>query len=258
MEEILYSKITNPTYENFIAICPYCDFKNIFNRVTDLKDTDPIGFKTVKCLSEKCEKSFNINGDLVSPAYQMLIFDCYDLLKEKKYSYCILNLAQAFEVFFSLYLRIKLIYKPFAIQRGKTRVNEINELNKILNFLYDAIKKYPYLKIRNIFINTVLSNQSNNSLEESNTFIENIMNLTTEPKKYLIKNISDKKLKSLLIKLKNSKIHELRNKVVHKDAYRPTLEEVEKAINKTREIVLGLSARLDAKYDDINWYLSRV
>lgn len=137
-------------------------------------------------------------------------------------------------------------------------MNEINELNKILNFLYDAIKNYPYLKIRNIFINTVLSNQSNNSLEESNTFIENIKNLTTEPKKDLIKNISDKKLKSLLIELKNSKIHELRNKVVHKDAYRPTLEEVEKAINKTREIVLGLSARLDAKYDDINWYLSRV
>lgn len=258
MEEILYSKITNPTYENFIAICPYCDFKNIFNRVTDLKDTNPIDFRTVKCLSENCEKSFNINGDLVSPAHQMLIFDCYDLLKEKKYSYCILNLAQAFEVFFSLYLRIKLIYKPFAIQRGKTKVNEINELNKIIKFLYDAIKDYPYLKIRNIFINTVLSNQSNNSLEASNTFIENIKNLTTEPKNNLIENITDKKLKPLLIKLKNSKIHELRNKVVHKYAYRPTLEEVEKTINETREIVLGLSARLDAKYDDINWYLSRV
>src|SRR3989304_5727251 len=213
MEEILYSKKTNPTYENFIAICPYCDFKNIFNRATDLKDSNPIGFKTVKCLSEKCEKSFNINGDLVSPAYQMLIFDCYDLLKEKKYSYCILNLAQAFEVFFSLYLRIKLIYKPFAIQRGKTRGNELNEI---------------------------------------------IKNLTTEPENNLIENISDKKLEPLLIKLKNSKIHELRNEVVHKYAYRPTLEEVEKAINETREIVLGLSARLDAKYDDINWYLSRV
>ncbi len=255
MEEILYSKKTNPTYENFIAICPYCDFKNIFNRATDLKDTNPIGFKTVKCLSEKCGKSFNINGDLVSPAYQMLIFDCYDLLKEKKYSYCILNLAQAFEVFFSLYLRIKLIYKPLAIQRGKTRVNELNE---IIKFLYEAIKKYPYLKIRNIFINTVLSNQSNNSLEGSKTFIENIKNLTTEPENNLIENISDKKLEPLLIKLKNSKIHELRNEVVHKYAYRPTLEEVEKAINETREIVLGLSARLDAKYDDINWYLSRV
>lgn len=255
MEEILYSKITNPTYENFIAICPYCNFKNIFNRVTDLKDTNPIDFRTVKCLSEKCEKSFNINGDLVSPAHQMLIFDCYDLLKEKKYSYCILNLAQAFEVFFSLYLRIKLIYKPFAIQREETRLNELNE---ILNSLYDAIKNYPYLKIRNIFINAVLSNQSNNSLEESKTFIENITNLTTEPKNDLIGNVSDKLLKPLLIKLKNYKIHELRNKVVHKDAYRPTLEEVEKAINETREIVLGLSARLDAKYDDINWYLSRV
>jgi len=257
MEEILYSKIINPTYENFIANCPYCDFINIFNRATDLKDTNPIDFKTVKCLSEKCEKSFNINGDLVSPSYQMLIFDCYDLLKEKKYSYCILNLAQAFEVFFSLYLRIKLIYKPFAIQEQREETS-LNELNEILNFLYDAIKNYPYLKIRNVFINTVLSNKSSNSLKESKTFIENINKLTTAPKNNLIENISDKILKPLLIKLKNSKIHELRNKVVHKDAYRPTLEEVEKAINETREIVLCLSAILDAKYDDINWYSSRV
>ena len=83
MENIPYAIETESSYENFIAICPHCKHKNVFNRIDDLKDTNPIDFKRVNCLSEACGKLFNINGDLVSQAYKMLIFDCYALKKEK-------------------------------------------------------------------------------------------------------------------------------------------------------------------------------
>ncbi len=68
----------------------------------------------VYCSDTRCSKPFHISGDLVSAAYEMLIFDCYDLKEEKKYGYCIRNLAQAWESFFSLYLRVSLLYRPFA------------------------------------------------------------------------------------------------------------------------------------------------
>jgi hypothetical protein len=114
MTEIPYATEKECTYENFIARCPLCGFRNIFNRVTDLQDTEPIRFREVVCLNDRCKQKFNINGDLVSPAFRMLVFDCYPLKEEKKYSYCILNLAQAYEVFFSLYLRVELLFRPFS------------------------------------------------------------------------------------------------------------------------------------------------
>jgi hypothetical protein len=44
-----YSKKISSNYENFIAVCPICEVENTYNRVTDLKTTKPISFKTVKC-----------------------------------------------------------------------------------------------------------------------------------------------------------------------------------------------------------------
>ena len=114
MPDIPYATEMKPSYENFVAVCPICDFRNIFSRVSDLKEREPIAFKQVAC--EDCGKPFNINNDSINAAYEMLVYDCYDLMEEKHYSYCILNLAQAYEVFFSHYLRVELLYKPFSLR----------------------------------------------------------------------------------------------------------------------------------------------
>jgi len=66
------------------------------------------------CLSPLCGKSFNINSDLVNSAHEMLVLDCHELLRQKHYMNCIMTLAQAYEVFFSLFLRVDLLYKPLA------------------------------------------------------------------------------------------------------------------------------------------------
>jgi transcription elongation factor Elf1 len=72
--------ITN--YENFIAFCPDCNNKNIYNRVTDLKTLEPIAFKEVTCF--KCGISYGINCDRVSKKYMHLYLDYFELKKEKK------------------------------------------------------------------------------------------------------------------------------------------------------------------------------
>jgi hypothetical protein len=49
--------------------------------------------------------------------------------------------------------------------------------------------------------------------------------------------------------------NELRNQVVHKNAYRPSREEVEAATEETRGILFPLARYLSIDYDDIHWYI---
>jgi hypothetical protein len=98
-----YARSHRASYENFTAECPWCGQESIFNRATDLEDLRPIAFRTVSCLNLRCGELFNINGDSVNSRHEMLIFDCHDLLEQKHYMNCILILAQAHEVFFSLF-----------------------------------------------------------------------------------------------------------------------------------------------------------
>ncbi len=255
----LYVTKKKMNYENFVAWCPYCDFKNIFNRVTDLRTTEPIAFMKVKCLNDSCGKKFNINGDLVSPAFQMLVIDCYDLKKEKRYSYCILNLAQAFEVFFSLYLRVELLYKPFCINRKRREVEVcLNRMNELEKLLYKKIKSYTFSRLRNIFINRVLCNESIDSLNYSEPIINKLDLFKDVPSDEKIESVQNTRLSKLLIDLKNTKIGELRNHVVHKSAYRPSVEEVDKSIEETRSILFSLANCLGIKTDDINWYMKEL
>jgi len=44
---------------------------------------------------------------------------------------------------------------------------------------------------------------------------------------------------------------------VHKQAYRPTREETEAALEEARSVLFPLTSRLGL-YDDINWYLKRL
>jgi hypothetical protein len=251
MAEIPYATEKDSTYENFTARCPLCGFRNIFNRGSDLKETDPIGFREVVCLNDQCKQKFNINGDLVSSAFRMLVFDCYPLKEEKKYSYCILNLAQAHEVFFSLYLRVEFLFRPFSRDLDQ----DLNELNILSLKLYEKIKTYTYAPLRNIFVNSVLLTRKLSSLDEVLQFINDLEKLAKPPSDVDIANLPDPRLSQLLQMLKQSNINELRNRVVHKNAYRPSLDEVEAAIEETRSILFPLARYLDIDYDDINWYI---
>lgn len=258
MNDIRYATEMSTSYENFYSRCPWCKHENVFNRVSDLEDVEPIAYKEVRC--QKCEKPFAINNDSVNSAHEMLIFDCYRLKQEKRYIYCILNLAQAFEVFFSLYLRVHFLYRPFAQGEQKNPdIDSLDRLNDLASMLYETTKGYTFARLRNVFLNCVLKNQNVASLDEAEPIINSLPKLTRVPSDQSIKACvnQEQNLAALLKSVKDSKIRELRNKVVHQRAYRPTLAEVNAALEETRSIIFPLSRLLKVEGDDIDWYRRR-
>ena len=77
MDHIPEGKDMKKTYENFTAGCPWCCHQNIFNRASDLKDFAPIDHRDVICFD--CSKPFYLAGDVIDPAYEMMIFDCAEI-----------------------------------------------------------------------------------------------------------------------------------------------------------------------------------
>lgn len=250
MNEIPYAEKKRTSYENFAAQCPWCGKESNFNRATDLKDLSPIDFRTVLCLSPSCRKLFNINGDSVNSAHEMLVFDCYELLQLKHYMNCILTLAQAYEVFFSLFLQAELLYKPFAADPDK----DINQLNRIAEQLAEKVADHAFGGMRALFLRQFVSAASPKSLVEAEAAIEALEDRPNEPADAELESLPDERLVVLLKAVKRTTLHRLRNQVVHKRAYRPTRDEAEAALQETRSVLFPLSQRLRL-YDDINWYM---
>jgi len=256
MSQIPQGKDMKATYENFFARCPGCGRENIFNRASDLKQSDAIDYLEVSCLFADCARPFYLNGDLINSAYEMIIWDCYELLERKHYAYCILNLAQAFEVFFSQYLRVELLYKPFASDPD----DDIERLNDLIKLLYDRTKECSFERMRNLFFWIVLQPRHPGSLHEAETTINAFPNKPSCPSDEDVTNASisaDKRIRELLLHLKSCEIPALRNQVVHQRAYRPTLHEVNNALKEAREILFVLPRALEVDSEDVNWYMGQ-
>lgn len=254
MNRIPQGKDMKSTYENLIASCPWCGRENIFNRASDLKGFDRIDYLEVLCLFADCAKPFFLKDDLIHPAYEMMIYDCYELLERKHYAYCILNLAQAFEVFFTQYLRVQLLYKPF----GSGRDKDIERLNELIELLYSKMENFTFHVMRNLFFYRVLNASQPSSFHEAEKIINGFPDKPPCPSDEDIRNASisaDKRIWELLLRLKSCKVPQTRNRVVHKRAYRPTLNEVKDALKETREILFPLAQALKVQSDDVNWYM---
>jgi hypothetical protein len=239
----------NPTYENFVGKCPRCLVKNIFNRASDLETLEAIDSRVVTCQNPQCGKQFNITADVINPAHEMLVFDCYDLISQKHYMQCVLSLAQAYEVFFSLYLRVELLYKPYAADSE----GDFDRLDALKKKLYQQVERYTFVPMRNLFLRQVLSSSRPRTLDGAESAIGALSYSVSEPDDSELGAVTDVQLLELLRALKASKINELRNRVVHKEAYRPTLTEVEPALEEAEKILFPLSHNLDL-IDDVDYY----
>lgn len=253
MNDIPVAKDKCPGYENFVAICPWCNRESIFNRASDLCTFEPIDGRNVSCQNIDCSKSFRITGDLINNAHEMLILDCFELIERKHYMSCILNLTQAYEVFFSLYFRVELLYKPFAA--GCSR--NLAEMNLISEKLYNKIKDHAFARMRSLFLQHVLTRRPPKDLKQAEAVIAALPDCPGDPKDADIENLCDAKLVPLLKAIKaTNNIHTLRNRIVHKQAYRPTRAEAETALQETRSILFPLTKHFRL-CDDINWYLRK-
>ncbi|MFN7939668.1 MAG: hypothetical protein U0R19_40455 [Bryobacteraceae bacterium] len=187
MPEIPYATRRSASYENFTAECPTCGFRNVFNRVSDLLDTSPIANKQVICLSSDCRQAFYITGDSIAALHSMLIHDCYRLKADKHYCACILNLAQAHEAFFSLYMRVHLLYLPFS----RADRCDLDRLNGLAKTLQAQLGKLAFRKLRGVFLNLVIANDRPASLVAAEPIIRTLNGQWAEPSDQLIENLGD-------------------------------------------------------------------
>lgn len=249
MDEIPVATKKRPTYENFVAECPWCSRESIFNRASDLCAFMLISGQGVSCQNTGCGKPFRIVGDSINSAHEMLIWDCYELIERKHYMGCILNLTQSYEVFFGLFFRVQLIYEPF----GADPTCKLADLNRLAEELYEKIKDRSFARMRALFLYYLANKCSAMNFREAANLIANLPNPSGDPKDEAIETLSDSSLVALLKALKATNIHTLRNRIAHKQAYRPTRDEVELALKETRDILFPLTSLLNL-CDDINSY----
>ncbi len=240
MSDVPVTRKKHTSYENFVAECPWCNKESIYNRASDLRTFAPITGCDVSCQNAACRKPFRIVGDLINSPHEMLIFDCYELLERKHYMNCILSLAQAYEVFFSLFFRVELLDKPFRADPEQERA----DLNRLSEELYNKIKEHAFTGMRALFLEHIVTRRSARTLAEAAAIVAALPDRPREPKNAAIESLGDAKLVPLLKALKATGIHTLRNRVVHKEAYRPTREEVDEAIEETRSVLFPLTRYL--------------
>ena len=245
-----YSDDTSATYENFTAVCPLCRATNIFNRASDLKTFKPIGFRTVSC--QVCGGSFNINNDSANAAHEMLLFDCFEFMNRKRYIHCVLSVAQAYEVFFNHFLRVQLVYRAFAREGS----SDHSHLNRVLTRLYERTKRLTFEPMRRLVLRLLVDNEAPGSLAQSEAIIANFPKKPPIVPEQDLRSVGDMPLRELLLRLHATEINKLRNQVIHKQAYRPTLQEAKRVHEEATEILHGLTGHLCMLGDDINWYIS--
>lgn len=239
-------------YENIVIDCPMCNDEIIFNRASDLQTFEPIAGANISCY--KCDGEFWINGDSINERHEALLFDCHDHLFAKRYMNCILNVCQAYEMFFSLYLRVNLLYRPFVNDHHKGGAST-NALNARFRELARETKRFSFVEMRDTFLALLVRADGPVSLEEAKAHID-CLRTHRCPKDDDLKGGRDKRISELLLRVKRTQINEMRNDVVHKNGYRPGRSEAETALKEARSVLFPLTFLLDL-HDDVNWYLGR-
>ena len=226
--------IERTDYETITAVCDHCGFRCIFNRVADLGDPGRYSGRPVACL--KCHKKFHIHGDTLNPAYDLFLTAASEHFHAKRYMLCVASLAQAWELFLSAFIYLNYLYHPYSANtwdaHERVRFTQLDEQ------LHGAIRKFAFDRLRNVLINTVLKRVHPQTLQPSEVAIPRITaeGFYNAPSDADIDSFPDAKIRDGLNGLKALRIGELRNDVVHHNAYRPQRAEVERCCGP--EIVL--------------------
>lgn len=240
----------NSDYENFYGTCPYCEKTSIFNRRDDLHTFEPIAYRKVACLNENCQKEFSISSDTINLPAELFLQEAEINFNQKKYMLSVVLSVQALESFLSLFFRVEFGYKPFA------QKSEIEKLNDALNNFIEKTKKYSFKDLSNVFLSTLIDYTEIINLDQALNFIENLPNPKNTPKKSQYSKVPEK-LQDAWIKLHETKVHEVRNKVAHKSAYRPSRFEANNIINEAYFFICQIQQHLNIKSDDANYYMRK-
>jgi hypothetical protein len=238
-------------YENIEVECPHCGRENIFNRRTDLGTVEPVTGEDLACLVGECRQRFRLVGDAVNNPHEMMLFDCELMIERKRYMNCVLSVGQAYEVFFSLFFRIELAFKPCAVDPN----NHASDLNRLLALLSARTLNDGFKKLRATVALMVAEGRSLSNVAEAEAAIGSLgADVFRRLERVNLASMADREKGDLLRKLMAVDINDMRNSIVHKQAYRPTFQEARTAVDEARGILHPLT-RVLGLYDDPNWYL---
>jgi hypothetical protein len=249
-------EIESKDYETITARCDGCGSLCTFNRVDDIGDPGPYySGSYVGC--PECGRPFWVFGDAIEPAYELLILDAEQHMRAKHYMLCVTSLAQAWEMFFATFAYSHYVYRPFHHNaRYPGRTERFDGLSKQLG---DAIWSFTFHPLRNVLVNTVVEGVRPRTLDESEVAIARIKgdNFGQRPAKARVDAFSDSSVRTVLLQLQELRIGELRNRVVHKYAYRPRRGEIEECSDEIR-VLYRAKGRLSVRtFDEWRLFASR-
>lgn len=224
------------TYENYEVACPICKKWNVFNRITDIGSIGISSGKVVKC--HHCREDFLIIGDKVDEKYEYFPNDSDELIKQKKYMFCIINLCQACEAFFMKCIDIKLLWEPYRRGIFGTDDRKYRNFDDFAEKTHEKFKAFTYQKLLNVFFDLYLNNKRFSSKDKISDYVKNIRKFSKNgASNDEIKDKSTGIQRKLFFELKELKINETRNDVAHKDGFRPTLANAQEYRKKVRGII---------------------
>lgn len=241
-------EIESRDYETITARCDECGSLCTFNRVDDIGDPGPY-YSGCYVGCTECGRPFWIRGDAIDPAYELLLFDAEEHMRAKHYMLCVSSLAQAWEMFFATFVYSNYLYRPFYHRaRYPWSPERFDDLAELLG---DTLRNFTFDQLRNVLVNTVVERVRPDTLDESEVAIARIEgdNFGQRPAKARVHAFPDSSVRAVLLQLQGLRIGELRNRVVHEDAYRPHRAEVEECDDEIR-VLYRAKGRLSVRTFD--------
>ena len=242
--------ILKSDYETITAECPHCRTTSVYSRISDIGDVGPYAGRDISCLS--CGRDFWISMDTVGPLYQKFVHAADEHFKRKHYMRAVASLGQAWELFFAAYAEDIFLYRPFFAAHPCE--SSVDELNCVAEMLAKEIRRFAFQDLRNLFAWITIKSIHPQTLAESVTAIAriNLDNLNKTPPEVSIQSITDKTISAHLLQLLDLKVLELRNRVLHKRAYRPSRSETEQCLEEEVIFMFSLNSTVsDLSFADV-------
>ena len=220
--------IQDARHEYVKLSCAYedCGKEITLSRVDDLEGTGAEYF--AQC--PECSQRMRITNDSLNSLPQQLLYDAQDLLDQKRAILAVTAICQAYEVYFSWFLRKRLVYDRFATKVPLSS-SELDELNEDLADLHKAIGKWAFDKLRRAFLAVSQVDEASSR----QTYFQAIKQ-GFEPQKEIKLIAGDH---PRLDNFKSLNVNQLRNKCVHHKAVRPKAAEVSGHLEEARRLLLG-------------------
>jgi hypothetical protein len=220
------AQISKADYETVAVTCDHCGKEGVFNRREYFMTTGPYAGENVRCTF--CGLEFRMMGDIINPAYELFVFAAREYFREKRYMLATAGMSQAWEVFFSTFAAARYLYRPFFLSAER----DIDRLNALQSRLEEVLRKFTFAPLRNLVINTVVQAVAPQNLDEASLAIDKIgpTQLGYNPSPVVISSVADVTTRHVLEGLLALSVGDLRNRVLHRRAYRPTRAEVERCL----------------------------